>query len=105
MQRSTLRNQRTKNIARTIGIQQEEEQVVDQLDIAVDDPTDDVRGYMSAHAKMPFGFEDDEEEAAPPVGGGNSGSRDPTIRRQDGDGSPEPVSDDDDQDAEGDEEE
>lgn len=61
MQKSTIRPQRTKNIARTAGIY-EEEQIVDQLDITVDDPTEEMRDAMKKYRAQPLGWEQEEEE-------------------------------------------
>ncbi|KAL1848885.1 hypothetical protein VTK73DRAFT_10055 [Phialemonium thermophilum] len=64
MQRTTIRSQRTKNIARTIGgVQPEqEEQVVDQLDVTVDEPGEELRSHMLRFRERPLGFPEDEEE-------------------------------------------
>ncbi|KAH0596232.1 hypothetical protein MHUMG1_06093 [Metarhizium humberi] len=62
MQKSTIRPQRTKNIARTIGISQEEEQIVDQLDITVDDPTEEMLDAMRKYEHHPLGWEQEAEE-------------------------------------------
>ncbi|KAG5922678.1 hypothetical protein E4U42_005402 [Claviceps africana] len=63
MQKSTIRPQRTKNIARTIGISAEEEQVVDQLDITVEDPTEEMLDAMRKYKEHPLGWEQEAEEA------------------------------------------
>ncbi|KAK2590170.1 hypothetical protein QQS21_012150 [Conoideocrella luteorostrata] len=62
MQKSTIRPQRTKNIARTIGISQEEEQIVDQLDITVEDPTEEMLDAMRKYKANPLGWEQEAEE-------------------------------------------
>ena len=82
MQKSTIRPQRTKNIARTVGAAEEEEQIIDQLDVTVDDPSEDMRGDMERYKTDPLGWdevggeeeaevvqeeEEEEEEAAEPV--------------------------------------
>ncbi|EJP70237.1 chromatin remodeling complex subunit [Beauveria bassiana ARSEF 2860] len=61
MQKSTIRPQRTKNIARTAGIY-EEEQIVDQLDITVDDPTEEMRDAMKRYREQPLGWDQEGEE-------------------------------------------
>ncbi|ATY64185.1 RNA polymerase II-associated, Paf1 [Cordyceps militaris CM01] len=61
MQKSTIRPQRTKNIARTAGIY-EEEQTVDQLDITVEDPTEEMRDAMKRYRAQPLGWEQEAEE-------------------------------------------
>lgn len=64
MQRSTIRPQRTRNIARTnYGLAEDDEpQVVDQLDLTVDDPTEEMRAAMKMYARHPMGWEQDEED-------------------------------------------
>jgi RNA polymerase II-associated factor 1 len=64
MQKSTIRPQRTKNIARTnYGLADDDEaQVVDQLDLTVEDPTEEMRGAMKMYAEHPLGW--DQEEGA-----------------------------------------
>ncbi|SCO83212.1 related to DNA-directed RNA polymerase II regulator [Fusarium oxysporum] len=62
MQKSVIRPQRTKNIARNIGIT-DEEQVVDQLDVTVEDPREDIREMIKQHRDHPLGTgQADEEE-------------------------------------------
>ncbi|KAI5867964.1 RNA polymerase II-associated [Durotheca rogersii] len=113
MQRSVIKPQRTKNIARTIGITGlDEGSVVDQLDVAVEDPTDDIRSWMTLYRNHPYGKDDEagagggddddeegEEEAAGTQRGAASHANDrPSSHAQQ-------VSDEDeDEDAEGDEE-
>lgn len=67
MQRTTIRNQRTKNIARTIGIADEEESHLDELHVQIDDPSDSVRAELLRYKMQPVGdlpddYDDDEEE-------------------------------------------
>lgn len=86
MQKSTIRPQRTKNIARTAGIY-EEEQIVDQLDITVDDPTDEMRDAMKRYREQPLGWEQEEEEEEVPTEqpeddeDGNTRQRSPSEER------------------------
>ncbi|KAM0562231.1 hypothetical protein ACHAPJ_002676 [Fusarium lateritium] len=62
MQKSVIRPQRTKNIARKIGIA-EEEQIVDQLDVTVEEPREDMRDAMQQYRNNPLGSgQNDEEE-------------------------------------------
>ncbi|KAF4453334.1 DNA-directed RNA polymerase II regulator [Fusarium albosuccineum] len=61
MQKSVIRPQRTKNIARKIGIA-EEEQIVDQLDITVEEPTEVMRDAMKQYRENPLGWGQGEEE-------------------------------------------
>lgn len=64
MQKSTIRPQRTRNIARVGGYGGEEEQVVDQLDVTVQDPTDEIRDDMKRYREHPLGWDHEEEEEA-----------------------------------------
>ncbi|KAG6075685.1 hypothetical protein E4U15_005518 [Claviceps sp. LM218 group G6] len=68
MQKSTIRPQRTKNIARTIGINAEEEQMVDQLDITVEDPTEEMLDAMKKYKNHPLGWEQELDEEEIPAG-------------------------------------
>ncbi|KAH7170392.1 Paf1-domain-containing protein [Dactylonectria macrodidyma] len=61
MQKSTIRPQRTKNIARTIGLPAEEEQIVDQLDVTVNDPNEEMLNAMKLYRDHPLGWEQEEE--------------------------------------------
>lgn len=106
MQRTTIRSQRSKNIARKIGIGSDQEQVVDQLDITVDDPSDELRGHMLRYKENPLGFLEEEEEEEdveePAVREGNGVARSPPANGTKA-GHQSPGSEDD-QDAEGEEE-
>jgi RNA polymerase II-associated factor 1 len=63
MQRSTVRAQRSKNIARTaVGIQDGEEAMIDQLDVTVDEPGEELKAHMGMYREHPFGFGEGEEE-------------------------------------------
>ncbi|KAL1843768.1 hypothetical protein VTJ49DRAFT_7478 [Mycothermus thermophilus] len=66
MQRTTIRNQRTKNIARTIGIPaaEEEEPHLDELHVRVGEPSEDLKTELLRYKMQPVGDlpEDDEEE-------------------------------------------
>lgn len=57
MQRSVIRNQRTKNIARNIGISTGEEEVQhsDELHVKVVDPDEEVRMEIALYKKQPVG--------------------------------------------------
>ncbi|KAI1640910.1 RNA polymerase II-associated [Biscogniauxia mediterranea] len=63
MQRSTIRPQRTKNIARTIGIGYggADEEVLDQLDVTVEDPNENLRRQIARYRDEPFGFQTEED--------------------------------------------
>ncbi|ORY69785.1 RNA polymerase II-associated, partial [Pseudomassariella vexata] len=56
MQRSTIRPQRTKNIARTIGMANDDEKIIEQLDVKVDDPTEEVLADMERFKEDPYGL-------------------------------------------------
>lgn len=62
MQRSQIRPQRTKNIARKIGIADEDEQIIDQLDITIDEPSDEIKEQSERFKRDPYGLEDEEQE-------------------------------------------
>ncbi|KAI0127787.1 RNA polymerase II-associated [Xylariales sp. AK1849] len=62
MQRSQIRPQRTKNIARKIGITDEDEQIIDQLDVVIDQPTEDIKESTERFKHDPYCLEDAEEE-------------------------------------------
>lgn len=62
MQKSTVRPQRTKNIARTVGIHNEQEQIVDQLDITVENPQEDMLDAMKRYKETPLGWQEEEQE-------------------------------------------
>lgn len=62
MQKSTIRPQRTKNIARTIGIADEEEQIVDRLDVTVEDPQEGTKDVMKKYREHPLGWEQEDED-------------------------------------------
>jgi RNA polymerase II-associated factor 1 len=93
MQKSTIRPQRTKNIARTAGIY-EEEQIVDQLEVTVEDPTEEMRDAMKRYKETPMGWDQEpepEEAEAEQAGGAedaegedaerNGGSREASRQR------------------------
>ncbi|KAJ4145291.1 hypothetical protein LMH87_004146 [Akanthomyces muscarius] len=90
MQKSTIRPQRTKNIARTAGVY-EEEQIVDQLDITVDDPTEEMRDAMKRYHEQPLGWQDEEGEGAEEDEAEEAEEQVPTIEQpeEDADGDEE----------------
>ncbi|KAL2133185.1 hypothetical protein VTI74DRAFT_2793 [Chaetomium olivicolor] len=105
MQRTTIRSQRTKNIARTIGIADEEETHLDELHVKIDEPSEELRAELLRYKQQPVGDlpEEDEEE------GEEEDYREDGRR---GSGSPEPANgeregrhEEEEQDAEGDEDE
>jgi len=62
MQRTTIRNQRTKNIARTIGITDEEETHLDELHVRIDEPSDELKAELARYKQQPVGDLPDEDE-------------------------------------------
>lgn len=110
MQRSVIKPQRQKNIARTIGLNPADldldEGKIDQLDVVVEDPTDSIRDWMNMYRDFPYGREEEpgvgqEEEVVELDDSQQNG-------RSNGRASSQPQTyddDDEDQDAEGDEEE
>ncbi|KAH8910243.1 Paf1-domain-containing protein [Coniochaeta sp. PMI_546] len=63
MQRSTVRAQRSKNIARTVvGIQEGEETMIDQLDVTVDEPGEELKAHMARYRENPFGWAEEDED-------------------------------------------
>ncbi|KAI2631015.1 RNA polymerase II-associated [Hypoxylon sp. NC1633] len=112
MQQSVIKPQRAKTIARTIGFVPSDldagEPLIDQLDVRVEEPTDDIRAWMNLYHEHPYGKEEDAEDAEEPhVGNGSrNGARNGTGSRNGSVGqsaSQQQVGDDEDQDAEGDE--
>ncbi|EAQ89072.1 hypothetical protein CHGG_05691 [Chaetomium globosum CBS 148.51] len=61
-ERTTIRNQRTKNIARTIGITDEEETHLDELHVRIDEPGDDLKAELLRYKRQPVGDLPEEEE-------------------------------------------
>ncbi|KAI1658224.1 Paf1-domain-containing protein [Daldinia decipiens] len=105
MQRSVIKPQRNKNIARTIGLIPAdlniEERNVDQLDVVVEDPSDDIRAWMSLYRDHPYGREDEGEGEEGE--GGQSGHGDAEHREANGRSTQHVEDEDEDQDAEGEE--
>lgn len=100
MQRSTIRSQRTKNIARTIGIATDEEEThLDELHVQVDEPSEELRAELLRYKHMPVGFvpDYDDEDDADDEDRAPSRSASPARNGKD-------VVSDQDQDAEGEEE-
>ena len=62
LQKSTIRPQRMKNIARTIGFADEDEKVVERMDVTVQDPNEDMLTAMRKYKQHPFGWEEEEPE-------------------------------------------
>ncbi|KAI0180500.1 RNA polymerase II-associated [Hypoxylon sp. FL1284] len=114
MQRSVIKPQRNKNIARTIGLASADlgldERNIDQLDVTVEDPTDAIRGWMNLYREFPYGRDDELADGQEDADGGhqqnggdarhNGRASSQQQQQQDDDDD-----DDEDQDAEGDEEE
>lgn len=73
MQRTTIRSQRTKNIARTIGIADEEETHLDELHVRIDEPSEELKAELLRYKLQPVGDlpdEDEEEEEEDELGDG-----------------------------------
>ncbi|KAL2188945.1 hypothetical protein L209DRAFT_726522 [Thermothelomyces heterothallicus CBS 203.75] len=94
MQRTTIRNQRTKNIARTIGIADEEETHLDELHVRIDDPSDELKAELARYKQQPVGDLPDEDEVGEEEGGEEeyaerTGEQEPDedveVEREDGD--------------------
>ncbi|KAG9253357.1 RNA polymerase II-associated [Emericellopsis atlantica] len=63
LQKSTIRSQRTKNIARTmLNNGDEDEKVVERMDLTVQDPNEDMLTAMRNYREHPFGWEDPDQE-------------------------------------------
>ena len=62
LQKSTIRPQRMKNIARTIGAGDEDETIVERMDVTVEDPSEEQREAMARYKEHPFGWQQEEEE-------------------------------------------
>ncbi|KAI8962488.1 Paf1-domain-containing protein [Daldinia sp. FL1419] len=105
MQRSVIKPQRNKNIARTIGIMPAdlniEERNVDQLDVVVEDPSDETRTWMSLYRDHPYGKEEDGEGEG--KGGEQGGHGDAEHGEANGRSTQHLEDEDEDQDAEGEE--
>ena len=106
MQRSIIRAQRGKNIGRAIGVAGEDEQAVDQLEVTVADPTEEILEYIQRYKEKPLGFLDEEEEEET----AGAETQQPSQNGRDEDGPAngrhsEDAESIDEQDAEGDEEE
>jgi RNA polymerase II-associated factor 1 len=111
MLRTTIRSRRTKNIARTIGIaDDEEERPVDELHVQVSDPSADLKEHLAHFKQQPVGElpEEDEQEMGE-VERRHGGQRDGDSASPAANGAHanngQGRDDDDDQDAEGDEDE
>ncbi|KAI0145717.1 RNA polymerase II-associated protein [Hypoxylon sp. NC0597] len=107
MQRSTIKPQRAKKIARTIGYvpadMDLEERNVDQLDVVVEDPSDDIRAWMNLYRDHPYGKEEDADEGEGEGEQAQNGNGGDGEHRENGRSS-QPAEEDEEQDAEGDEE-
>lgn len=64
LQKSTIRPQRTKNIARTIGYEEEEDDKVEQMDLTVKEAHEDMVEAMKRYRDHPLGWGEEEEEEA-----------------------------------------
>ncbi|KAK0623097.1 RNA polymerase II-associated [Immersiella caudata] len=92
MQRSTIRSQRTKNIARKIGIPTDDEEThLDELHVQVSEPSDELKSELRRFKDQPVGFlpEYGSDEEAPPRGGGGSERNGAADEDQDAEGDEE----------------
>ena len=65
MQRSTIRPQRTKNIARVqAGLADENEQIIDELHVTVDAPTEQIMEQIEGFKTQPYGATVVDDESA-----------------------------------------
>ena len=76
MQKSTIAVQRKKNIARTHGIVDEDEQHVDELEVTIKDPDAELKAELDKFKHKPKGFLEEEvaedgSEAGEEHGGGD----------------------------------
>lgn len=63
LQKSVIRPQRTKNIARTIGAgMDEDETIVERMDVTIEDPSEAQLDAMRRYKEQPFGQHEEEEE-------------------------------------------
>ncbi|KAH7328463.1 RNA polymerase II-associated [Stachybotrys elegans] len=99
MQKSTIGPQRRKNIARTARNESraDPDEKVDQLDITVEDPTEEMRDAMKRYKEHPLGWEQDEEEAEEAAATQQDADAEGDVEQR-------PRADSEDRDAEGDDE-
>lgn len=79
MQRTTIRSQRGKNIARTRGLglpDDDDQQGIERLDITVEDPTADVAEVMEQFKTVPRPVEADDDNDDNPARGGDDNDND-----------------------------
>ncbi len=110
MQRSTIGNQRTKNIARTSGVVDEEELHYDELHVRVDEPSDALRAELLRYKEQPVGWVDedpdqDEDDVIQVSRGREKEDAAEAESPAENGGRQQHAASDEDQDAEGDEEE
>lgn len=84
MQRSTIRNQRTKNIARTIGITDDDELPrPDELHVTVSEPSEALKKDLANLKNDPLGYSLDQDEEAEEdedaEGGANANGHGPPV--------------------------
>lgn len=108
MQKSAIRPQRTKNIARTSGLSQEgDDMIINQLDISILDPTEEMRDAMKNYKEKPLGWDQGGEEPEPEPEQGQQyedADGDERPRRSSEAGKSDPKSPEEDRDAEGEDE-
>lgn len=62
LQKSTIRPQRTKNIARTVGVADEDEKIIERMDVTVQDPEEEMLESMKKYKENPLGWEEEDPE-------------------------------------------
>ncbi|PNY27894.1 RNA polymerase II-associated protein 1-like protein [Tolypocladium capitatum] len=105
MQKSAIRPQRTKNIARTIGLSQEgDDMIIHQLDISVLDPTEELLDAMKRYKEKPLGWDQGGEEQEQQNEDAGADGDEERPRPGGEAGKPDPKSPEEDRDAEGEDE-
>ncbi|OLN85794.1 RNA polymerase II-associated protein 1-like protein [Colletotrichum chlorophyti] len=90
IQRTTIRPQRAKNIARTLSQVEDQTQVVNEVEVSVVDPKGAPAENMKRYKEKPIGFVDEAtEEAFPSVEGNEEGAAPGTPSDRDADGDEE----------------
>ncbi|KAK1989955.1 hypothetical protein LX36DRAFT_754448 [Colletotrichum falcatum] len=86
IQRTTIRPQRAKNIARTLSHMDDETQVVNEVEVTVTDPKGAPRENMRRYKEKPIGYVEEAQDPFPPAEGGGEGAAPGTPSDRDADG-------------------
>ncbi|CCF43254.1 hypothetical protein CH063_03027 [Colletotrichum higginsianum] len=86
IQRTTIRPQRAKNIARTLTQTDDETQVVNEVEVSITDPKGAPRENMKRYKERPIGYVEEVQDPFPPVEGGGEGAAPGTPSDRDADG-------------------